>query len=81
MARICWKKNGWTTVQEADAAKHVLEISCLTEEGSVVQVRVRHHDGEEVNVKEVLVNGASALPMDTKAFAKAFKNGEIEIKA
>lgn len=79
MAKIKWNENGWTSLQEASSSEHVLEINCRTENGNVTEVRVRHHDGEEVAVK-VLVNGAPALPMDIKTFTKHFEKSELEFK-
>lgn len=77
--KIKWNENGWTTVQEADAQKHVLEVSCRSEAGKVVEVRIRHNDGEEQAAK-VTVNGEAALPMDINDFQTKFENGSLELK-
>lgn len=76
---IIWKKDGWTTLQEADAEKHVLEIACRANAGEVIEVRIRHNDGEEKKA-EVLLDGAAALPMKLEAFKKNFTKGLFEIK-
>lgn len=74
-----WKENGWTCLQEADAEKHVVEVTCRTEDGMVVEVRTRHNDGNEHHA-EITMNGEPvALPMDRKTFEKHFKKGEFEI--
>ena len=44
----------------------------------VVEVRVRHNDGEETKGK-VLCNGANVLPMDCGKFAELFCSGELKI--
>ena len=79
MAKIKWKKDGWNAFQEADPDKHILEINCRTEAGKVVEVRIRHNDGEE-KLANVTVNGEAALPMDTKEFQKSFDKGELDMK-
>ena len=76
MAKFVWNENGWNTLQEADASKHILEINCRTEAGNVVEVRIRHNDGEEV-ASNVKVNGEPALPMDIKTFEKYFNKSEL----
>ena len=76
---IKWKKDGWTEVQKADAKKHVLEIMCRTENDSVVELRVRHNDGEEKK-GEVYLNGEKALPLTISEFEKLFKAGKLDIK-
>ena len=76
---IAWKNDGWTTVQDADAQKHILEISCRAEDGKVLEVRIRHNDGEEAK-GTVLYNGANALPMSLDEFKKLYENGDLEIK-
>ena len=79
MAKINWNENGWTILQEADASKHIQGVSCRTENGMVVEVRVRHHDSEEATVK-VLLNGEPALPMEIKAFEKHFNKDDLDIE-
>lgn len=79
MAKIDWNTNGWTTVQEADPDRHVLEISCRCEDGQVVEVRFRHNDGEE-QVAKVLCDGENVLPMPCKEFQKMYKKGKIDLK-
>lgn len=75
---IIWKKDGWTAVRDADAEQHLLGVIARAENGVVVEVRVRHNDGEETKGK-VLCNGANALPMDCGKFAELFCNGELKI--
>lgn len=77
--KIEWNENGWTTVQEADAEKHILEVSCRAENGQVVEVRMRHNDGEE-KAGIVTLNGENALPMSLKDFKNNFKKGNLDIK-
>ncbi len=76
---IRWKEDGWTVVQDADAEKHILEISCRSEKGNVVEARIRHNDGEEVK-GTVKYDGKDALPMEIKRFKKLFSEGLLEIK-
>ena len=71
--------NGWTTLQEADAKKHVLEIGCRAEDGTVVEVRVRHNDGEEKQ-GDVKLDGVKALPMAAEEFKAHFLAGDFDIK-
>ena len=77
--KILWKDTGWTVLQEADAAKHVLEISARAEMGKVVEVRIRHNDGEE-RKGNVYLDGANALPMAFEDFKEKFTAGVLEIK-
>lgn len=76
---IIWNDNGWTVVQDADAEKHILEISVRSEVGTVVEIRTRHNDGE-VTVGSATVDGKNALPMALDEFKKLLKKGEIEIR-
>ncbi len=76
---IKWNKNGWTAMQDADAQKHVLEINCRAERGVVVELRIRHNDGEETT-GTALYKGENALPMDIEDFKKLYLAGELEIK-
>lgn len=77
--KIEWNENGWTSLQEADPKKHILEISCRSENGNVVEVRIRHSHGEE-QLAKVTLNGASALPMPIADFQKHFEKDELEMK-
>jgi len=79
MANIKLVDNAWNSIQDADSKKHVLEISARTESGKVVEVRVRHNDGEEIKAK-VFVDGKSVLPMAIADFETRFNNCELEIK-
>ncbi len=76
---IIWNEDGWTVVQDADAENHVLEISCRAENGKVVEVRIRHNDGEEAK-GSVTLDGENAIPMDIKDFKKAYLKGKLEIR-
>lgn len=76
-AIIDWKENGWTVVQEANAAKHIVEISCLAENGSVVEIRKRHNDGEEEVLKKA-INAEYSLPMSLDDFKAVFESGKID---
>ena len=73
------KKDGWTTIQEADAKKHILEISCRAENGSVVEVRIRHNDGEEAK-GSVTCDGKGVLPISIEEFCELFNSGKLVIK-
>lgn len=76
---IVWKQEGWTSIQNADAQKHLLEITCRAENGIVVEVRIRHNDGE--NEKgQVLFEGNPALPMGISKFAELYESGKLEIR-
>ena len=75
---VTMKKDGWTTVQEADAKKHILEISCRAENGSVVEVRIRHNDGEETK-GAVLCDGKNALPISIEEFCELYNSGKLDI--
>ncbi|MBQ0083351.1 MAG: hypothetical protein KBS52_01110 [Clostridiales bacterium] len=78
MAKVKWTDNGWTTLQEANERKHLLEIVCKTENGNVTEVRIRHSHGEEVK-PQILLNGENALPMAIKEFHKHFDSDDFEI--
>lgn len=78
MAKFKWNENGWNSLQEPDAKKHVLSIDCLAKNGQVVEVRVRHHDGEEY-VAKVTVAGKPVLPLDIPTFQKHFDKYELEL--
>ncbi len=79
MKAISWNENGWTTIQEADAEKHILEICCLAEDGIVKEVRRRHNDGEEEKLTKVL-DGTHELPMPLAEFKKLLRKKEIVLK-
>ena len=77
--KIDWNENGWTVIQSADPGKHILEISCFTEDGKVTEVRKRHNDGEEEKLTKKL-DEAHTLPMAFEDFKKAIAKGEIKFK-
>lgn len=79
MGKVVWKNDGWTCVQEADVEKHILEVNCRAEDGAVVEVRIRHNDGEE-KAGTVLLDGENALPMSIADFSKAFAKGKLDIR-
>ena len=76
--KLVLNENGWTAVQDADVEKHIVEISCRSEDGNVVEVRIRHNDGEESKAK-VLLNGNPALPMKNADFVDFFTMGKLQI--
>lgn len=76
---ILWNPNGWTRLQDADAEEHKLELTCRAENGVVVEMRVRHNDGEE-KPGVVTIDGEPALPMQLAAFKKAFLADWFEIR-
>lgn len=73
---IEWKKSGWTCIQEADAKKHILEISCYVQDGNVTKVVIRHNDGEE-QIAKVIADGKNVLPISTADFEAKFNKGEL----
>lgn len=77
---IVWHDNAWTVVQEADAVKHRLEICCRAENGMVVEIRIRHNDGNEEVKATATMNGESVLPIAIPEFTKLFKKGKLEIR-
>lgn len=79
MKCIRWNQNGWTTLQEADGEKHILEIAIRAEEGIVKEVRRRHSHGEEEILTGAL-EGEFSLPMAIDDFKKAYKKGLINLK-
>lgn len=79
MAKIKWENTGWTTVREADAKKHILEVVCRTCRGEVEEVRIRHNDGEEFTAK-VTLNGEKALPMPIADFEAHFLADEFVMR-
>lgn len=76
---IFWTYNGWTTLQEADAKTHTLGIACRSENETIVEVRVRHNDGEEKQ-GEVTYEGKKVLPMALAEFSKLYEAGKLTIK-
>ena len=76
---IDWKSDGWTAMQDADAEKHLLEITCRAEAGVVVEIRIRHNDGENAKGKATL-NGENILPMPIREFAELYTKGALEIR-
>ena len=76
---IMWLENGWTVIQEADAEKHILEVSCFAKEGVVTEIRKRHNDGEEEKLTGDLGGGLS-LPMSLEDFKKAWKKKAVKLK-
>ena len=73
------KNDGWNCLQEADPRDHRLEISCRTENGMVVEARIRHHDGEE-SVAKVLCDGKSVLPMSIEEFQTRYEQGDLDLR-
>lgn len=78
-SEIIWQSEGWTSIQDADAEKHLLGISCLAENGVVVEVRKRHNDGEEEKLTKKL-EGDYSLPMALADFRKAVEEGKLTLK-
>ena len=78
-SKITINENGWTTIQESDPEKHVLEIRCHAENGTVVEVRTRHTRGEEVN-GTVTCDGKEVLPISAEEFKSLFEAGKLDIK-
>lgn len=74
---IIWNENGWTTMQNADREKHIVEISCFAENGTVTEIRKRHNDGEEVKLTK-RIDAAHSLPMALEELKNAFLNNEIQ---
>ena len=76
---IIWNVSGWTRVQDADPEKHVLEISVRAEDAKIVEARIRHNDGEEVNAK-LYVAGELKMPMEMAEFKKLFAKKKVEFR-
>lgn len=72
---IAWNEDGWTTIQDADAEKHILEISCFAEGGKVTQIRKRHNDGEEEKITKAV--GNVSLPVAFDEFKTLVEGGKI----
>ena len=79
MAKLKLNDSGWTTIAEPDAEKHILGVSARSVAGEVVEVRIRHNDGEEKTAK-VLKGGADALPMSNDEFLKLCQKNELEFR-
>lgn len=77
--KIGIKPSGWTVIQEANAEKHILEISCLAEDGKIIEIRKRHNDGEEQKITSK-IDATHSLPMDIDEFKTAVENQEILLK-
>ncbi len=77
--RTKWNPDGWTTVQEADPAKHMAGISCRAEDGKVVEVRMRHSRGEE-SAAVVTCDGKDVLPISLDEFKTLYKQGKLDIR-
>ncbi len=73
---IVWNENGWTIIQDADAEKHIVEVSCFAEGGNVTEIRKRHNDGEEEKLKKA-IDANHTLPMSIEDFKKALNNNEF----
>lgn len=76
---IIWNDNGWTTLCDADAEKHILGITCLVKDGKVIEIRTRHNDGEEKVLKNA-IDANYALPMDLDLFKKIYEENGFDIK-
>ena len=76
---ILWNENSWTTLQDADAEKHLLEISIRSEEGKVVELIIRHNDGENRKGTATL-DGENVLPMALDEFKKLYNKGKLFIR-
>lgn len=76
---ILWNENGWTVIGNADGEAHTLEVSALAENGKIVEVRVRHADGEE-KVLKAKIDAAHTLPMALADFKAAVARGELKLK-
>lgn len=76
---IQWSPNGWTTLADAEAEKHILGIQCRAENGVIVEVRIRHNDGEEAPGR-VTIAGKNALPIGIDDFIRLYENGVMIVK-
>ena len=79
MAKIKMNQSGWTTISEPDAEKHILGVSARSVAGEVVEVRIRHNDGEEKK-GTVTKDGANALPMSLDDFKKDYLADALTIR-
>lgn len=71
--------NAWTALQEPNAEKHRIAIDVRAENGKVVEIRIRHNDGEETKAKAYL-NGKDSLPMAIAEFEEHFDRYDFDIK-
>lgn len=76
---IIWNNNGWSTLQDADAELHQLEISIRAEEGTVVELIIRHNDGEN-RPGTASLDGENVLPMPIAKFKELYNKGKLLIK-
>ncbi len=76
---IKWNENGWTRMQDGDPAKHQMEINCRAENGTVVEVRIRHSRGEEQK-GIVTVAGKEILPLPLEEFKALYKKDALEFR-
>lgn len=74
---INWNDNGVTVVRENDPEKHIRGISCVAENGTVVEVRTRHSHGEDVK-SEVTCDGKAILPISISEFKTLYEQGKLE---
>ena len=74
---IVWNENGWTTIQDADSAQHIVGIICFAENGIVTQIRKRHNDGEEEKLTKK-IDATHSLPMALEDLKNAFSKNEIQ---
>ncbi len=65
-------ENGWTSIQDADSEKHVVQLSCYAENGMIIEIRKCHNDGEEIKITGA-INDKYTLPMTIADFKKVFK--------
>lgn len=79
MKKIAWNEDGWTMMQEADAVKHILEVSCFAENGTVTEVRIRHNDGEQTKGMATIDN-KNILPMPLDEFKELYKKKKITFR-
>lgn len=77
--KIKINNDGWTTLKEPNAEKHILGVSCKAENGTVVEVRIRHNDGEEKTVG-AFVDKKDILPISISEFQKLFADDKISFE-
>ncbi len=78
--KISWKENGWTILEEANAEEHLLEMSCLCEDGVVKEIICRHNDGDEENRFTGALKDGYSLPMPFEDFKTAYESGLIKVR-
>ncbi|MCQ2455477.1 MAG: hypothetical protein MJ090_05005 [Clostridia bacterium] len=74
---IAWNNDGWTTIRDADPEKHIVEISCYAQKGTVTEIRKRHNDGEEEKITKA-INAEFTLPMPIEEFKKILDENKID---